>query len=449
MFRTALIPLFFLSFSAHAADDAVSFKRDVAPILAQHCVACHNAKKAKGKYRVDTFDLLIAADRPADKRDIVVPGQPDKSVLLELLIEPDAEFRMPQDADALPAKQVSLIKRWIEQGATFDGSDRKADLSTLLRDRQHPKPPSAYPRALPISAVSFSADGKSLYAGGYHEVTVWDIASGKLKKRFQSIAQRTYALRLSADGKSLAVVGGDPGVWGEVRLIDVASDNLVRVLHTSGNVALDAAFDPSGKRLAVAGADAQVVVYDVATGKRLHVLTGHTDWVTSLAWDKDGKRIATSSRDKTAKVFDVATGNVLATYTGHGRRVVGVAFKPDGNAVWSADGRSLHVWNIHDEKKQAEIGGIDGGVKRIDAVGDTLLVAGGDGKVRRYNINDRKLGRTFEGHSEWAQSVAVSTRGDLLAAGGFDGRVVVWRVEGGEMVGSWVAAPGLRGTPTD
>ncbi len=43
---------------AAPAGPAVSFMKDVAPILVQNCIACHNPKKAEGKYVMTTFDRL-------------------------------------------------------------------------------------------------------------------------------------------------------------------------------------------------------------------------------------------------------------------------------------------------------------------------------------------------------------------------------------------------------
>jgi len=48
--------------------DEVSFRRDLAPVLVQKCLACHGPKKAKGSYRVDTFEKLAL---PGDT------GEPD------------------------------------------------------------------------------------------------------------------------------------------------------------------------------------------------------------------------------------------------------------------------------------------------------------------------------------------------------------------------------------
>ena len=45
-------------FSALASAEVVSFSREVAPILQRQCVACHKEGKAKGKYRLDTYEQL-------------------------------------------------------------------------------------------------------------------------------------------------------------------------------------------------------------------------------------------------------------------------------------------------------------------------------------------------------------------------------------------------------
>src|SRR5690606_41767059 len=59
----AAFPISFYTLSLHDALPIFSFRADVAPLLLEHCVACHNAKNAEGGYRVDTFAELI---KPGD-----------------------------------------------------------------------------------------------------------------------------------------------------------------------------------------------------------------------------------------------------------------------------------------------------------------------------------------------------------------------------------------------
>ena len=114
---------------------AVSFSRDVAPILLNRCQACHGAEKSKGKYRVDSFERLMAAGGSKDAS--IVAGKPNGSAVYRLITAKDEDDRMPQKADTLPAVEVQVIKRWIEEGAKFDGPDRGAALASYAEDREH------------------------------------------------------------------------------------------------------------------------------------------------------------------------------------------------------------------------------------------------------------------------------------------------------------------------
>src|SRR5437762_12525452 len=57
-----------------ATSTPVSFSKDLAPILARKCVACHGPEKSKGHFRLDSFDWLMKAGE--SKSAPVVPGQP-------------------------------------------------------------------------------------------------------------------------------------------------------------------------------------------------------------------------------------------------------------------------------------------------------------------------------------------------------------------------------------
>src|SRR2546423_9202841 len=89
-----------------AADD-FSFKRDVAPVLLNNCLACHGPKKAEGGYRIDTYERLTAAG------DSTQPGFTAKdlegSEAFRRITSTDVKERMPLEGDPLPAEQVAIL----------------------------------------------------------------------------------------------------------------------------------------------------------------------------------------------------------------------------------------------------------------------------------------------------------------------------------------------------
>jgi hypothetical protein len=110
------VPILFVAVVARlSAAEPVDFRRDVRPILAEHCFACHGPddKTRKAKLRLDTQDGAKAA---------VVPGKPADSELVRRIVSKDETEVMPPPDHKKPLteKQVATLKTWVEQGATYD-----------------------------------------------------------------------------------------------------------------------------------------------------------------------------------------------------------------------------------------------------------------------------------------------------------------------------------------
>ncbi len=63
-------------------------------------------------------------------------------------------------------------------------------------------------------------------------------------------------------------------------------------------------FHPDGRRVASAGRDRVVWLWDVATGEAVARLPGHADYVWSLAFSPDGSSLASGSGDGTVRLWD-------------------------------------------------------------------------------------------------------------------------------------------------
>jgi mono/diheme cytochrome c family protein len=96
------------------ADRPVDYLRDVKPILAARCVNCHGAEKPRGKLRLDT---AVAALKGGSVGEVIVPGQPEESLLYLAVIGEGNSERMPLQRPPLSEAQVETLRAWIEQGA--------------------------------------------------------------------------------------------------------------------------------------------------------------------------------------------------------------------------------------------------------------------------------------------------------------------------------------------
>jgi mono/diheme cytochrome c family protein len=105
-----------------AGETQVSFNRDVRPILADNCYACHGPDRNRREMdlRLDREDVAKA---PLPSGHVaIVAGHPDQSALIQRVTDPDEGRRMPHLAsgkERLSAAQVDTLRRWIEQGAQW------------------------------------------------------------------------------------------------------------------------------------------------------------------------------------------------------------------------------------------------------------------------------------------------------------------------------------------
>ncbi len=437
----AVVAVTKLTLAADAAKP-VSFRNEVAPILAKHCVACHGAADPKGDYQLQTFAALMKAGESHEPS--ITPGKPAESRLYELVSSSDESVRMPSDADPLARREIETLRRWIKEGATFDGPDEQAEIISYLPRRVHPSAPEKYRAPLPITALAFNADATELAVSGYHEITIWNAADGTLVRRIGKVDQHVYGLDYQPGGTLLAAATGTPGESGEAAIYDTVDGKLVRVLATSGDCMLGISFSPDGKQVACCGADRAIRIFDVASGKRRKLIEEHADWVLGIAWNHAGTQIASAGRDKVAKVFDVKSADAVATFAAHAEPVYSVAFSAGDETVFSGGAdRKVRAWKIKDAKENAAAK-FGGDVLKIVVVDRLLFLAGADKTIHEYKYDDLKTQiRSFKGNTDYVFTLAVNAKAKRLASGGYDGEVRVWNLDDGKLVTSFHASPGL------
>ena len=421
-----------------ATGKLVSFAQQVAPIFSQRCLACHNARTAKGRLNMENYANLM---KGGESGPSVIAGKPADSLVHSMV----ADHSMPKDADPLQPEQIEIIKKWVETGARLDaGVASSATLITIIPKLVQPMPPESYRVSVPVMALAFSPDGNLLATSGYREVLLWNPADGQLVRRIKNLAERPHDIEFSADGSVLAVAAGTPGQLGEVKLFNVADGALLADLFTTDDEVFSVAFSPDGTRLAAACADRSVRLFDVATRQPQKLIEDHADWVMDVAWSPDGKKIATASRDKTSKVFDSTTGESQSTFNGHAQPVFGVGFLPDGaNVATSGRDNRIRVWASADAKQAREIG-FGGEVFRITVQGDGTAFSGSADKfARQHNLTNGAQVKQFGPHDDWVYAASYHAASKRVASGSHDGQVRIWNYDDGKELLKFIAAPGL------
>ena len=116
LFRIITLPTVLLALKVANAFD---FEQDILPILEDRCFDCHGEDKQKSGLRVDRrAGMLKGGDSglPA-----LVPGDPAKSYLMEVIEGSDPDMVMPPKGKALTKEQVGLFREWIAKGAEWPG----------------------------------------------------------------------------------------------------------------------------------------------------------------------------------------------------------------------------------------------------------------------------------------------------------------------------------------
>jgi RNA polymerase sigma factor (sigma-70 family) len=298
-----------------------------------------------------------------------------------------------------------------------------------------------------IVSVAFSPDGKTAASGSLDgTVRLMDPFMGQVRLVLKPKAP-VHAIAFSADGRTVAVAGGEPGKAGEVKLLDATTGKQVLQLPGQQGTAMSVAFTRDGSRLAVGHADGKIHLWGLPKGKAIRVLEGHQGGVQSLAFTPDGSNLVSGGKDNLLRLWEVETGKELYRLRGgHLGGIVAVGFVGDGKTAvtGSLDGK-VRLWEAATGKEQKQIaikhpGNLTGGALSRD--GKVLATAGGDRLIHLWNLATGKEMNPCQGHTAAITSVAFAPDGQTLVSGSEDGTLRLWKTATGAELHKFVVQPG-------
>ena len=289
----------------------------------------------------------------------------------------------------------------------------------------------------PVKAVRVSADGRAALTGSFdYAAMLWDIsdmAPRTIVRLPHDGAVNAVAFLNPAAGVRLVATGADDGSVTLFRLEQGVAHEVRRFRgHEAKVVALAVAPDLS--RIVSAGWDRTARIWPTAdVSAPGPILMGHQGPVNAVAFSGDGGRVYTGATDGAIRVFDAVTGehqraiykhgfgiNVIERLAGSGRErlLVGTL----NGAVLVLDGASGEVLQ--------ELQSHQGPVLALATIAKPGLMAtgGGDGAIRVWRLDDGALIEEYRNVYGPVWSLAFDGEGTRLYYAGLDDFVTLWQV---------------------
>lgn len=99
------------------AQDAIDFGRQIQPIFAKRCYACHGPDKAEGGLRLNRRETAVV--KVDSGKQAIVPNESAHSELIQRISSTEEGERMPPEGAPLTPAQIELLKKWIDEGAVW------------------------------------------------------------------------------------------------------------------------------------------------------------------------------------------------------------------------------------------------------------------------------------------------------------------------------------------
>jgi mono/diheme cytochrome c family protein len=445
-----------VSVAAAPKRDADQATRGAMRILRDECISCHGAEKQKGGLSFATREDAL---KGGDEGPVLAPGKPAESRLLSALAA-EADPHMPPKRQ-LETAQISTLRDWVKRGAKWDAV-------TLAGEAEEMAPvalsdlPTGYQ---PANALSLSSDATRALAVRGNRVLGLQVTTTNLAVAWTVTNQvdAVQSLAWAPGGSQFAA-----GSFREIRLRSAVDGALVRSLtnRLNGRVTVLVFASDGASLLAADSLPARkgiVRVFDPATGEQRAEWTAHADTIYALALSPDGERVATAGGDRLIKLWDWKSQKELARFEGHNGAVLGIAFNTNGTQLVSGGAdKELKVWDVATREKLIALKTHQAGFNAVawSTDGQQIFAAAEDGAIFRFT--DLKT-HTGAQSSETAQerqlakvgetllSLGISADGGIVLAGSHEGRIQAWNRDGksiGESVGELPAVTLAKPAPS-
>ncbi|KAK6509042.1 hypothetical protein TWF481_003807 [Arthrobotrys musiformis] len=445
----------------------------------QTIISCSDSAEVVFWDRFTGMMLKRAVDRWSPTSETIISSD-GKKIMSNGTLTSRGGFKLIWDheTDATVSKPSNLGYRKIDQGAySTDGETvllaRKKGSSYKILIKSSSSNESWDKLKLEANALAFSPDCRLIAYLFRGELKLWDIKAGKVLRAFETGITNeepdhpgrnpTTSILFSPNGEFIASKSNNT-----MRLFDAETGECVTVVRYSS--AIEAiSISPNSRMLACALGDATVKLWDIPEGHECQSLTGCEEIVGSMAFSPDSEMIATASAltspvsipikaKVSIRIWNTTTGELLRVLEAHDCRSNSIAFPPDGQTLILASGDGIvRRWNIATGEAipATECRSIDrrlwhGTDISISPTGESIALTSSSSGVdlafiRLWDKDMSTVMHTLEGCGKPIDPVVFSPNGRIIAAAfnnlnfaPADGRgsaeIKIWDVETGALL---------------
>ena len=247
--------------------------------------------------------------------------------------------------------------------------------------------------------VKYLTDGERLLSIGREGIKTWDSMDGRPLQSFRGPLSWMESVAVSHDGSQ--VLFGSKRDDKPLELWDIASGKLVRRFLGFSAVS-SVAFAPDD-RIFSAGLGAAAKFWETDSGRSIRAFTPFRSWgIESLTFSRDGKKVLFGGSmwasvsvpdDSNLKLIDASSGRTLQKFSTQ-VPVNSVAMSPDDKRALSGSwGGTVSLWDISSGRPLYTFVGSQGAINTVEFSpdGKRVLSGGADGAVRIWNADNGKL----------------------------------------------------------
>ncbi len=341
------------------------------------------------------------------------------------------------------AESISSVTLW-----NIATKSKKLEIKTLDPKYRELPDGSSLPDEYSYVSVAFSPNGTTLVTGGWdNNVKLWDAATGKLIFVCPGHSLPVTAVAFASNGRLIASGSSDKTII----LWDAANGRKLQTLVGHGERVTSIAFSPNGNELISGSADKTIRVWDVLSGKPVNTLKGNETQVLSVACSPDGGSFASGFVGGRIKIWDAQLPREKFSIAGVSPSLRAMTFSPDGSVLASSSNDGIiRLWDIATDQGLRSLSGDSGWIESLAFSSDGKLLASGS-ECGGVKIRDVSTGKVLQslfldsrylfqpiisaGLTNCVSDVKFSPDDKVLASANWDGFVRLWTVADGKPLG--------------